>query len=366
MRLLLINPFHTGSHAHWCNGIEHYLPKVSNTQVDVWTLPGRNWKWRMHGSAGYFANLAREQGLPSDIILTTDMMDVAAFRGLLPAQWRNVPIVQYFHENQLTFPWNSDDPQKLRGQDHSYGFMNIQSCLAADEIWFNSSFHQSVFCKAVEGFLAKLPGETHAFRSENIERKSHVVSLGIEPVESPQPKFPSTPPTILWNHRWEYDKGPDAFLRHLNTLHHHGIRFKLILCGEQFSKVPDVFSELISTFHDCIQHVGYADSRETYLRLLDSSDFILHEPVQEYFGISVAEAMSRGVVPLLARGQAYESWIPPSFLFQDESDMVRLWHEHNLLYQERSKTAYQTSQQYFWPSVVSEIQMKLQLLIAKS
>ena len=79
-----------------------------------------------------------------------------------------------------------------------------------------------------------------------------------------------------------------------------------------------MFSELLSTFHDCIQHVGYADSRETYLRLLDSSDFILHEPVQEYFGISVAEAMSRGVVPLLARGQAYESWIPPSFLFQDE------------------------------------------------
>ena len=76
--------------------------------------------------------------------------------------------------------------------------------------------------------------------------------------------------------------------------------------------------------------------------------------------------MSRGVVPLLARGQAYESWIPPSFLFQDESDMIRLWHEHNLLYQERSKAAYQTAQQYFWPAVASEIQAKLQLLIAKS
>lgn len=366
MRLLIINPFHTGSHAHWCNGIEQYLPQVSNTQVHVWTLPGRHWKWRMHGSAGYFASLASEQQIQPDVILTTDMMDVAAFRGLLPAHWRRIPMVQYFHENQLTFPWSDDDPQKLRGQDRSYGFMNIQSSLAADEIWFNSSFHQSVFIEAVSKFLSKLPGETEAFRSENILMKSHITSLGIEPALPPQVRMPATPPTILWNHRWEYDKGPDAFFNHLNCLHEEGIRFNLILCGEQFSAIPDVFNKILFKYEDRIQHVGYADSKEAYLSLLDGSDFIIHEPIQEYFGISVAEAMSRGVVPLLKRGQAYENWVPSPFLFDHESDLLRLWHLHNEHFQDRREEAYRATQKFFWPEVATEIHEKLQLLTSRS
>ena len=366
MKLLLINPFHAGSHAHWCDGIKHYLPQVSNAEVQVWTLPGRHWKWRMHGSAGYFANLAFEQLAQPDVILTTDMMDVAAFRGLLPAHWRTIPIVQYFHENQLTFPWSGDDPQKQRGQDHSYGFMNIQSCLAADEIWFNSLFHQSVFIEAVSEFLAKLPGETEPFQSENIRIKSHIVSLGIEPASPPQTRTPSTPPTILWNHRWEYDKGPDAFLNHLNFLHESGIQFNLILCGEQFSEIPKVFNEIQSKYEPCLQHAGYADSKETYLSLLDNSDFILHQPIQEYFGISVAEAMSRGVVPLLARGQAYENWVPSPFLFDLESDMIRLWHEHSEHFNERRIDAYSAVKRFFWPAVAAEIHERLQLLTSRS
>ena len=88
MRLLLLDPFHTGSHAYWSSELTERLNARGKVLVELRTLKGRHWKWRMMGSAATFASALSESDPVPDVILTTDMMDVAALRGLLPTHWR--------------------------------------------------------------------------------------------------------------------------------------------------------------------------------------------------------------------------------------------------------------------------------------
>lgn len=354
MNVLLLNPYHTGSHAQWAEGIARHVPRTSDISIQLETLPGRHWKWRLHGASGTFAHRIHSyHGMP-DCLLTTDMLDVAALRGLLPASWREIPIVQYFHENQLTFPWSERDREKQHGHDRSYGFMNIQSAIAADAVWFNSTFHQRAFLAAIDAFIAELPDETEAFKAQRITSKSKVIPLGIDKTNAPVSRISvneGEAPVILWNHRWEYDKGPVEFYEALCTLDRAGESFQLILCGEQFREHPEVFNRILTQFKSKIIHVGFAATREAYDQLLQRSTFIVHAPLQEYFGLSVAEAMAHGVIPLLQRGQAYESWIPSEYVFESEDDFLIKWRALKQQIAHHRMAAHAIASNYFWPEV---------------
>ena len=39
MNILLINPFHTGSHANWVNGLVKYLPEIRNDHLPAGLFP---------------------------------------------------------------------------------------------------------------------------------------------------------------------------------------------------------------------------------------------------------------------------------------------------------------------------------------
>lgn len=47
MRILLVEPYHTGFHRAWAEGFARH----SSHDVRLLTHPGRSWKWRMRGSA---------------------------------------------------------------------------------------------------------------------------------------------------------------------------------------------------------------------------------------------------------------------------------------------------------------------------
>ena len=49
--------------------------------------------------------------------------------------------------------------------------------------------------------------------------------------------------TILWNHRWEFDKGPRAFFRALKKLASRGTSFRVNVVGENFQAKPTPFLE---------------------------------------------------------------------------------------------------------------------------
>ena len=115
MKILLLEPYFTGSHRSWAEG----LKKHSNHDITILSLPGRFWKWRMHGGA---VSLSKEfvklQGT-FDLILATDMLDLTTFLSLTRKQTSDIPTVVYFHENQLSYPWSPDDRDILLKRDTS-------------------------------------------------------------------------------------------------------------------------------------------------------------------------------------------------------------------------------------------------------
>ena len=47
MKILLLEPYYTGSHKQWADGYKHY----SNNEIRILKMEGKFWKWRMHGGA---------------------------------------------------------------------------------------------------------------------------------------------------------------------------------------------------------------------------------------------------------------------------------------------------------------------------
>ena len=52
MRIALIEPYFSGSHKLWASGLKKY----SNHKIEIISLPGKYWKWRMRGGAITLAN----------------------------------------------------------------------------------------------------------------------------------------------------------------------------------------------------------------------------------------------------------------------------------------------------------------------
>jgi hypothetical protein len=113
MRVALLESFYTGSHKRWADGLAEH----SNIDIQLVTLPGAHWKWRMHGSAVTFARVLLAFPERPDALLVSDLTDVAALRGLLACEGMNLPVAVYFHENQITATSTMDGsitPLRLR------------------------------------------------------------------------------------------------------------------------------------------------------------------------------------------------------------------------------------------------------------
>ena len=126
MKVLLVEPFFSGSHRQWAEG----LAKHSRHEIEILSLPGRHWKWRMYGGAVSLAEKVKGMEKP-DLVLCTDMLDVATFQGLTRDVLRGVPVVVYFHENQLTYPWSPDDRDVDLSRDRHYAFTNYTTALVS-------------------------------------------------------------------------------------------------------------------------------------------------------------------------------------------------------------------------------------------
>ena len=364
MSVLILDPFHTGSHAHWSNGLAEALCRTEMWHTVLQTMPGRHWKWRMYAGGAAMAEILQKRSTSKpDVIVTTDMLDVAALKGLLPSEWRAVPVVQYFHENQVTFPWTPDDDDVQSGRDRSYGYLNVQSALAADGLWFNSEHHQHEFIQALAPFMAAFPDYRLKELTSCIASKSQALAIGFNWEEYPPTDIDraiSKKPIILWNHRWEFDKGPDRFLLMLDALVDQNFDFELILCGQQFQASPDALVQIRQRHGTRIIHDGFVSGRTAYIDLIAKSDFLIHAPRQEYFGISVIEAMHCGVIPCLMPGHAYDGWAPKGFMRQTEmslSEQLQGFSSHGSLWRRR---AHEISLQFDWKTVLPEYERALQ------
>ena len=338
MNILLLSPYHGGSHQAWAEGYQ----KHSQHQVDLFTLPARFWKWRMHGGAITLARRFLAERAVPDVILATDMLDLTTFLSLTRPASSNIPVVLYMHENQLTYPLPGNPHigpmRRQKGErDLHYVFINFASMLAADRILFNSQYHHDTLLAALPRFLNRFPEYNEKGSVRSLHEKSFVLPVGLDlrALASPAalsgqanavPQERDRAPLILWNQRWEYDKNPEAFFRTLYRLQAEGIPFQLALCGESFARHPPEFEEGQSRLSREIVHVGYA-SPEEYHSLLWSADITISTAHHEFFGISILEAICCHTFPILPARLSYPELIPPKFhplcLYKGDGELLR-------------------------------------------
>ena len=200
MKITLLEPFFTGSHAAWATAYAKY----SEHQVDILKLGGRYWKWRMHGGAISLARKFLEQDQETDLLLATDMLDLTTFLALTPSKSRTLPTAIYFHENQLTYPWSPLDGDVELQRDKHYNFINYISALSADAVFFNSSYHRDSFLAALPPFLNTFPDHREKQNVDIIAKKSEVLYLGLDLLkfDAFQDQSLNEKPLILWNHQY--------------------------------------------------------------------------------------------------------------------------------------------------------------------
>jgi glycosyltransferase involved in cell wall biosynthesis len=309
-QVLVLEPYDGGSHRAF---LDSWF-RLSRHRFERRSLPARKWKWRMRGAALWFGDVLHASSPPADVLFTNDMLSVADLRALVPPVYAGTPMICYFHENQLTYPLSEHD-----WRDYQFGFTNLTSTLAADAVWFNSAWHREVFLEAATRLLSAMPDHVPPGLMDRVAGRSEVYS----PVVGPPPQDAmriaaarrdgGEPFTILWCHRWEYDKDPETFFRTIFRLDEAGIAFRLILAGESFRSVPPVFAEAWKRVQRRILHAGYVADRAEYWSWLARADVAVSTALQETFGIAVVEAMLAGCWPLLPDRLSYREIVPSAF-----------------------------------------------------
>lgn len=327
LHVALLSPYHGGSHRAWAEGYAKY----SQAQVEIFGLPARFWKWRMHGGAVTLAERFGQTAVHPNLILATDMLDLTTFLALTRQQTAGVKTAVYLHENQLTYPLpanrNSGPMRRQHGErDLHYVFVNFASMLAADFVLFNSDYHRESWFTALPNFLKHFPDYNLLHTITTLHHKSRVLPVGLDlaGLTPPREVAKRDVPLILWNQRWEYDKNPETFFAALRALAEEGLAFEVALCGEQFGKRPLLFHEAIRHLGDRVVHAGYLP-RAQYRDWLWAADLTVSTAHHEFFGISILEAIACHTFPLLPRRLSYPELIPESYhadcLYENEMEL---------------------------------------------
>jgi len=313
--VVFLEPYDGGSHRAFREG---WVAR-SRHRFRCLRQPARFWKWRMRASAAVFADQLNEMVDPlPELIFATGFMNVADLRGLLRPPLDRVPVILYMHENQMTYPLS---PQEEF--DFHFGFTNIISALAAERVVFNSDYHRRLFLDAIPDYLGKMPEGVPRHVPARLEAGSEVLGVGLERTPLPAEHFPryrggpcdadvgpawprGERPLIVWNHRWEFDKRPEWFIAAAEQLLDEGHDFEVALLGESRNQ-DGIFAPLAQRLGERCVAFGFLPTRADYDVLLERADIVVSCAAQEYFGISVAEAVHAGCYPVLPRDQVYPS-----------------------------------------------------------
>jgi glycosyltransferase involved in cell wall biosynthesis len=320
MRILLLSAYDAASHRRWRRGLVEHFPEHD---WHVLTLPARHFSWRIRGNSLTWAFTERdalERGY--DLVVATSMVDLSPLKGLVPAL-AGVPSIAYFHENQFAYPgserqFDSVDPQMV----------TLYTALTADRIAFNSDFNRRTFLAGVEALLAKFPDAVPEGIVDLIADKSTVLPVPLDKacfIGRREPAPDSGPLHVIWNHRWEYDKGPDRLLAIVERLLEQDINFELSVIGQQFRQQPrefDALKDALDAHPRRLRRWGTIDATDDYRRYLATGDVALSTAVHEFQGLAVLEAVAAGCVPLVPDRLAYPDAFADEFRYPSIPDDI--------------------------------------------
>lgn len=325
MKILLLSAYDASSHRYWREGLVSALPEFEWT---VLSLPPRYFNWRIRGNALSWTQENSQQLAQSfDLILATSMTDLATLKALNPLLV-NVPSILYFHENQFFYPNNTQQAQRIEPQ-----WVNIYSALSANLLLFNSEFNKQTFNAGVRSLLKKMPDHINANDVlESFESKSQkiVVPLSQSSIEfavnsEKVISHDKKPINLVWNHRWEHDKGPGRLLAIVECLLSESIDFSISIIGQQFRQQPPEFEKIKALLHKqkpkALKHFGFVESEQVYREALSSADVVLSTALHDFQGIAVLEAVALGCIPLLPDRVVYPEIFPKECLYSGDENI---------------------------------------------
>jgi len=318
-RILLLSAYDAMSHKMWRGRLLEMFPEHTWTQL---VLPPRHFNWRIRGNSLQWALNEKDllnQGY--DLLIATSMVDLASLRGFIP-RIAQLPTLLYFHENQFVYPIGS----KQRSNNVEPQLVPLYSALCADAIVFNSHYNRSTFLQGTRELLKKLPDQLPPELLERIE-KSDVIPVPIEefpfePVTSAMLERPKQILDVVWNHRWEYDKGPRLLLCLAQAILTQRLPIRLHVVGQQFRSSPAEFEKIAILLE---QHAadlsidqgsfGFVEKRERYISVLKQCEVVLSTALHDFQGLAIQEACTLGCTPVVPNALVYPEYIDNKFLY---------------------------------------------------
>lgn len=306
-RILALSAYATGSHRLW---LEKLTGALSAFDWTCRELPARHFNWRIRGNP---LSWWRETALSSDYdcILATSMVDLATLLGLNPALARTRSLL-YFHENQFAYPLSATGTRWLEPL-----MVQLYGAMAASVLVFNTEWNRSSFFEGVQSLLSRFPDAVPAGLVARLAEKSRILAVPVDP----SPDVPTTgtrhwgEPHIIWNHRWEYDKGPDRLRAFVGRLLDRRQPFRLSVVGQGFRKAAGDFEEIKRMAAPHLVQWGFLP-REQYQALLADADLVLSTAIHDFQGLSVMEAMAAGCLPWVPDALAYPEYVPAEYRYE--------------------------------------------------
>lgn len=299
MKILLLSPYDAVSHRYWREGLVAAFPEH---EFRVLTLPPRYFAWRFRGNG---LSLSRQAGMrePFDLLIATSMTDLATLRGLVPGL-ATVPNVVYWHENQFAYPDRQADPHRLEQQ-----ITSLYTALAADRLVFNSAWNRDTFLNGARDMLDRMPDHVPAGVIDSLAARASILPVPLaadafDPVGREGGGQGSL--EVVWNHRWEYDKGPGELRDIVRGLINREADIIFHIVGQSFRDRPAEIVEACELLDRAgrLGRSGYLP-RPEYLDLLHRSHVVLSTARHEFQGLAVLEAVAAGCVPVVPDRLAY-------------------------------------------------------------
>ncbi len=303
--MLLLSAYDAASHRYWHQQLRLQFPNWNWTLL---SLKDRYFAWRMGGNALSFkAAYDRQLSEAYDLVVATSMTDLTSLRSWYP-HLSQVPNLLYFHENQFAYPVNHRQQGLLEMQLRS-----VLSACSADRLAFNSHYNRDTFLAGLRQMLNSMPDGTPDDLPEQLAARSVVLPVPL--TEDCQPltnKNQKNELHIIWNHRWEHDKGPEVLLALLQHCQQHpkASTFRFHLLGQSFKKVPHAMQQILDQHAAQLEQTGRLTDRSDYLATLQQADVGISTAYHDFQGLALQEAVACGCVPLAPDRLVYPEWYP--------------------------------------------------------
>lgn len=326
LRILLLDAYDAASHQYWRAALKQMLPEIEFTEL---ILPPRYFSWRIRGNSLSWGQGDLPQLEPSalknnyDLVLATSMVDLSALRGFIPLLGL-LPTLVYFHENQFEYPLGFTGKQQVEPQ-----IVNLYSALCADAVVFNSEFNRDTFLSGVKKLLKKLPDQIPKGLDQKLSTSSSVLPVPIIELSDTPSLIVKTEAlngiNIVWNHRWEYDKGPERLLAFIEQSIEQDLEINYYILGESFRSQPKEFAQiqqlLAANKRQRLVQYGYVDNAVKYHKILQQADYVLSTSLHDFQGLSILQAVAFGVRPLVPNRLAYTQWFGSDACYQSDQNV---------------------------------------------